>query len=91
MTLRRIGTVVIFSILAVIAATAATLVQYGSLHPCTWLRVDAAEESRLPAPLVETRLRALFLLRGVTDPGPSDCITEWWRVRRRGLPEIDPS
>ncbi len=91
MTPRRLGTLAILAVLGLIAASGATLVQYGSLHPCAWLRVDAAQESSLPAPIVETRLRAAFLLRGITDPGPSDCITEWWRVRQRGLPQVDPS
>ncbi len=91
MTLRRLGTFVILLVVFLLAGSVATLVEYGSLHPCSWLRTDASRESELPDALVEARLRAIFLLRGVTNPGATDCVTEWWRVRRRGLPEVDPS
>ncbi len=88
---RRAGLYAALVVILLLAGSAATLAQYGSLHPCTWLQVDASRESDLPDSLVEARLRAIFLLRGISSPGPSDCVTEWWRVRRRGLPDTGPS
>ncbi len=88
--LRKVTLYAALALFLVLAASIATLVQYGSLHPCTWLRVDASRQSNLPDALVEAQLRGIFLLRGITNPGPSDCVTEWWRVRRRGLPENGP-
>ena len=91
MILRKTGTFAVVVAVLLLAGSVATLAQYGSLHPCAWLRVDASRESDLPDGLVDARLRTFFLLRGITSPGPSDCITEWWRVRRRGLPDPSPS
>ena len=84
---RTVGLYAALVVILVLAGSAATLARYGSLHPCSWLRIDASRESDLPDSLVDARLRAIFLLRGIASPGPSDCITEWWRVRRRGLPD----
>jgi hypothetical protein len=70
-----------------IAASAATYVQYQSLHPCDWMEQDLAEQSGFPRLVVEARIRAAFLLDGITDPGPYDCLTEWWALRQDGLPE----
>ncbi len=91
--MRRRATATYVSLLLVllVVATAATFVQYRSLHPCDWLRVDAGRQSQLPEQLLRARLRGLFLLRGVVEPGPVDCLTEWWRVRQRGLPSVEPA
>jgi len=64
-----------------VAAVAATFVRYESLDPCVWLVHDAARQSGLPALAEETRLRAAFLVRGIAEPGPYDCLTAWWRLR----------
>lgn len=85
--LRTVGLYAALAVLLLLAGSAATLAQFGSLHPCVWLRIDAARASDLPDSLVDARLRAIFLLHGIASPGPSDCIAEWWRVRRRGLPD----
>ncbi len=61
-----------------VAAAAATLMRYGSLDPCVWLEKDLIEDSILPAAVVRAQIRAAFLIDGVTDPGPLDCLLEWW-------------
>ncbi len=64
-----------------VAAAAATLVRYGSLDPCVWLETDLIEDSILPPAAVRLQIQAAFLVDGVTDPGPLDCLLKWW-VRR---------
>ena len=63
------------------AAGAATLVRYGSLHPCDWLDRDAAGLSGLPDMLARARVRADFLLEGIAEPTPGDCLTAWWDLK----------
>ena len=64
-----------------VAAAAATLVRYGSLDPCVWLEKDLIEDSGLPPAVVRLQIRAAFFVDGVTDPGPLDCLLEWWDRR----------
>ena len=70
-----------------IAAGIATYVRYESLHPCEWMEEDLAAQSSLPRMAAELRITAAFLLEGITDPGPGDCLVKWWDWRRDGLPE----
>ncbi len=63
------------------AAAAATLVRYGSLDPCVWLETDLIEDSILPPAAVRAKIRTAFFVDGVTDPGPLDCLLEWWDQR----------
>ena len=72
-----------------IAAAAATYVRYQSLHPCDWMEEDLAAQSDLPRVAVELQISAAFLLEGITDPGPGDCLVKWWDWRRAGLPLED--
>ena len=69
------------------AAAAATFVRYGSLHPCIWLEADLIEDSILPPVAVRAQIRAAFLIDGVTEPGPLDCLVEWWDWRGEELPD----
>jgi hypothetical protein len=70
----------------VLAAMGATYWHYKSLDPCDWMAMDLAERSGLPLPIVRAQIAAEFLLEGITDPGPQDCIVAWWRLRQEGLP-----
>ncbi len=70
-----------------VAAAAATLMRYGSLDPCVWLETDQIEDSILPPVAVRAQIRAVFLLDGVTDPGPLDCLLQWWDWRGGELPD----
>ena len=68
------------------AALAATYARYDSLDPCVWLVRDATHQSDLPELAVEARVRAGFLVRGITKPGPYDCLSDWWRLRSENPP-----
>ncbi len=67
-----------------VAASAATYARYESLDPCDWMVRDMAQESELPQFIIEARVRAKFLLDGITDPSPYECLSEWWKVRAEG-------
>ena len=69
-----------------IVAVIATFARYGSLHPCDWMEEDLAAESELPRVAIELQISAAFLLEGITNPGPGDCLVKWWDWRREGLP-----
>ena len=70
-----------------VAATIATYVRYESLDPCDWMDQDMARQSGLPLLVVRTRIRAEFLLEGITEPSASDCLSRWWEIRAEGLNE----
>ena len=69
-----------------IAATIATYARYESLNPCDWMERDLARQTGLPPLVVRVRIRGAFLIDGITDPGPYDCIMAWWEFRAEGLP-----
>ena len=69
------------------AASVATYARYESLDSCVWLVHDAAGQSGLPPLAEETRMRAAFLVRGITEPGFYDCLDAWWRLRFEGANE----
>jgi len=71
----------------VVAAAIATYARYQSLDPCDWMRQDLAAQSELPQVAVELQISGAFLLDGITDPGPGDCLVKWWEWRREGLPQ----
>lgn len=68
----------------IVAASAATFARYRSLDPCAWMEHDMAERSGFPPLVVRAQIRAEFLLDGITEPGPYDCLIEWWALRREG-------
>jgi len=70
-----------------VVALVATYVRYQSLSPCDWMAQDLAAQSDLPLLVVEGRIRANFLLEGIADPGPYDCVFAWWKFRAEGLPK----
>ena len=79
--------ILFFAALRLVAAGAATCFRYGSLHPCDWMERDLAEDSGLPLLAVQARIAAEFLVEGITEPGPSDCLFRWWEFRQNGLPQ----
>ena len=81
---RRLRSFLAVVILVAIAGTAATYVRYRSLDPCDWMAQDLTAYFDLPAAVVQAKIRADFLLQGVVEPGPQDCLLEWWRLRREG-------
>ncbi|MCG8355066.1 MAG: hypothetical protein MI920_05805 [Kiloniellales bacterium] len=73
--------------LLIVAAGAATFYRYQSFSPCDWMHQDLVEQTGLPELVIEARIKAVFLLDGITDPAPHECLVEWWEVRLNGLPE----
>lgn len=69
-----------------LAAVGATYWHYRSLDPCDWMAMDSADRSGLPLPIVRARIAGEFLLKGITDPAPLDCVVEWWRLRQDNPP-----
>lgn len=67
-------------------AAGGTWYRYGSLDACDWLAEDMASESALPRVLIEARIRAQFLLDGITEPDFGDCLRGWWSYRLEDLP-----
>ena len=86
---KRLATLLTVLLLLAIAAAGATYGRYQSLDPCDWMEQDLAATFGLTALVVEARIRADFLLQGIVDPSPTDCLLEWWRLRRDGL--VPPS
>lgn len=64
-----------------LAASIATFVRYQSLHPCDWMEQDLADQWSVPRIMARAKIRAEFLLDGVADPGPSQCLFGWWEMR----------
>ncbi len=63
------------------AAVSATWVRYHSFDPCVWTEQDMLADSSLPALIVKARIKAAFLLDGVTEPTPKQCLYAWWQHR----------
>ncbi len=74
-------------LLLIAAAGTATYIEYRSFSPCDWMEQDLAEQTGYPRLVIAGRIQADFLLQGIVDAGPVDCLLEWWKVRREGLPE----
>jgi hypothetical protein len=68
-------------------AAAATFIRYESYSPCDWIETDMLEASGQPLIVVQSRIRARFLLDGVVNPELNECLLSWWRFRLDGLPE----
>ena len=79
-------TVALIVIGIAIATSAATYARYRSFDPCEWAVQDMAEESVLPRLAVRARIKARFLVRGITDPDPYQCLDAWWEYRAEDLP-----
>ena len=74
-------TVISGFVVVVLAATVATYFRYHSFDPCNWMAQDMAHHSGMPIVMMETRVKANFLMQGITRPGPSECVWAWWKER----------
>ncbi len=72
-----------------ISGSLATYVRYESLDPCVWMEQDLSAANGLPLLVVQARIRAEFLLDGITEPAPNDCLMAWWDLRSEGLPDSE--
>ena len=73
-------------VVLLLAAAGSTYFRYQSFSPCDWMAQDLEAQTGLPNLVIQARIKALFLLDGVTDPDPVDCLLAWWDVRQDGLP-----
>ena len=81
---------ILLLILALVAAAVvATFVRYQSLHPCDWLESDMIAASEMPDIWVIARLRARFLVEGITEPAALDCLEGWWSFRIEELEKLN--
>ncbi len=79
--------ILIIVVVLVIAGSIATYVRYESFNPCDWMEQDLTAQSALPRIVVQGRIKAEFLIEGITDPTPSQCVQAWWKFRRDGALE----
>jgi hypothetical protein len=68
-------------VLLALAATTATYFRYHSFDPCNWMAQDMAHHTGLPVVVMEGKVKASFLVRGITEPGPRECVLAWWGER----------
>ncbi|MFQ6017487.1 MAG: hypothetical protein ACE5KF_04770 [Kiloniellaceae bacterium] len=78
---------VVLAVGLVVAASIATYARYESFDPCDWLERDMVRQSGLPPLVVHARIRAAFLVRGIAEPGPYDCLKGWWSFKAKELPK----
>ena len=64
-----------------IFASGATYGRYGNFDPCDWTAQDQAEATLIPKIVWEGRLKAKFLVKGISQPTYSDCMLAWWESR----------
>ena len=64
-----------------IFAFGATFGRYGNFDPCDWTAQDQAEFTSLPKIFWVGRLKAKFLIQGITQPTYSDCMVVWWETQ----------
>jgi len=64
--------------------TAATYHRYQSFNPCDWMEQDLIVQSSLPKLVVQGKVKAKFLLQGIIDPTPVQCVKMWWKLKADG-------
>lgn len=62
-------------------ASGATYGRYGNFDPCDWTAQDHSKSTLVPKIIWEGRLKAKFLVEGITQPTFSDCMLAWWESR----------
>jgi len=71
----------------------ATYHRYESFSPCNWMEQDLARQSKLPMLVIKAQVKAKFLLQGIVEPNPNQCIKMWWQLKADGelkaLPKPD--
>lgn len=68
-----------------ILAVGATWFRFQSFDPCIWMEQELAEKSDLPRIVIKARIKAEFLLEGISEPTPPQCVVAWWRFRMDGV------
>ncbi len=68
-------------VIVAVAATVATYFRYHSFDPCNWMAQDMARHTGAPVLMMEGKVRADFLIRGITAPSTSECVLAWWGER----------
>ena len=68
----KTAAIIIVSIL--LFGVGATYQRYESFNPCDWMEQDLVAQSGLPILVVHGQVKAKFLLQGVIDPNPYQCI-----------------
>ena len=71
----------------VLLAAGATFARYGNFDPCDWTAQDQAEFTSIPKMVWIGRLKAEFLVDGITQPAFSDCVLAWWQSRAEDAAE----
>lgn len=69
------------SLALMLAASAATYVQYQSFDPCQWMEQDLASQGGLTHLAAKARVRGQFLIRGIAEPDAGQCVMAWWEFR----------
>jgi hypothetical protein len=67
-----------------LAGSAATYARYESLSPCDWMAQDLTRQTDMPLIVSQSRVRANFLIQGITEPNPYECVLAWWKFRAEG-------
>jgi len=75
---------VVIALALAVAASVATYARYRSLIPCDWLESDMMRETGLPRLVAQARISAAFLLDGITEPDPGQCLRAWWELKAEG-------
>jgi hypothetical protein len=75
-----IKTILLLIVVAIFAA-GATFGRYGNFNPCDWTAQDQADTTAVPKLFWEGRIKAKFLLKGITEPTFSECMLVWWESR----------
>ncbi len=80
----KIKRIAFLVIVLTLAGSAATYARYESLSPCDWMAQDLTRQSDMPLIVSESRVRANFLIQGITEPKPYQCVLAWWKFRADG-------
>ncbi len=83
-------TAVIIIVGILLFGAAATYHRYESFNPCDWMEQDTAQHTGLPNLVVKAQIKAKFLLLGVVDPNPYQCIKMWWQLKAGGELRSEP-
>jgi hypothetical protein len=82
--MKRLVTIAVVVLLLLVAAAVATYARYQSFSPCDWMEHDLVARTGQPLLVAQASIRASFLMQGIVDPSPQQCLVEWWRQRRNG-------
>ena len=81
-------TTAIIIVVILLFGVGATYHRYHSFNPCDWMEQDLIVQSGLPKLIVQSQIHAKFLLQGIVDPNPYECVKLWWQLKAEG--ELKP-